>query len=121
VRNTSDRSSHHAFSGLAAICDRRIYALQNRRKRRKEFERAYVDAAKSLDASPQCLAYELSNCTEDTGFYTLRLEWNSEDGHLKGFRTRPEFKTFFAAVQPYVKDIQEMRHYQITPVTRRKP
>jgi quinol monooxygenase YgiN len=51
----------------------------------------------------------------------LRLEWNSEDGHLKGFRTRPEFKTFFAAVQPYVKDIQEMRHYQITPVTRRKP
>lgn len=28
----------------------------------------------------------------------------------KGFRTGPEFKTFFALVQPYVNDIEEMHH-----------
>ena len=39
--------------------------------------------------------------------------WDSEEGHLKGFRSSPEFKLFFASVQPYVKDIEEMRHYQV--------
>ena len=82
-------------------------------KRRSDFEADYRKAAKSLEASSHCLAYELSHCTEDADRYILRIEWDSEEGHLKGFRTSPEFKTFFAAVQPYVKDIEEMRHYEI--------
>jgi len=44
--------------------------------------------------------------------YILRIEWDSEEGHLQGFRSSPEFKAFFAAVQPFVKDIDEMRHYE---------
>mgnify|MGYP007013284284 CR=1 FL=1 len=28
----------------------------------------------------------------------------------------PEFRSFFAAIQPYVKDIEEMRHYARTDV-----
>jgi quinol monooxygenase YgiN len=88
-------------------------------ERYDRFEKAYKSAAESLGASSHCLAYELSHCTEDPDYYTLRIEWDSEEGHLKGFRTSPEFKTFFAAVQPYVKDIQEMRHYQVITVGRK--
>src|SRR6267143_2750235 len=64
-------------------------------------------------ASTHCLAYELSHFTEDPDRYILRIEWDSEEGHLKGFRSSPEFRAFFAAVQPFVKDIEEMRHYEV--------
>jgi quinol monooxygenase YgiN len=81
--------------------------------RRGAFEKDYQKAGESLTASSHCLAYELSRCAEDPDHYTLRIEWDSEEGHLKGFRSSPEFKTFFQVVQPYVKDIEEMRHYQV--------
>lgn len=82
-------------------------------KRRALFERAYEKAGEALRMSPHCQSYELSHCTEDPNHYTFRIEWDSEEGHLNGFRNSPEFKTFFALVQPYVKDIEEMRHYKV--------
>jgi quinol monooxygenase YgiN len=81
--------------------------------RRETFEMAYKKAVDSLEASTHSLAYELSHCTEDPDRYILRIEWDSEEGHLKGFRSSPEFRAFFAAVQPFVKDIEEMRHYEV--------
>jgi quinol monooxygenase YgiN len=88
--------------------------------RRAAFERDYAEAAKSLQASPHCLAYELSHCTEDPSYYVLRMEWDSEEGHLKGFRSSPEFREFFQHIKAYVKDMEEMRHYQVTAITARK-
>lgn len=82
-------------------------------KRRGTFEADYGRAVASLEESTHCLAYELSHCTEDPDYYVLRIEWDPEEGHLKGFRSSPEFKTFFEAVQPYVKDIEEMRRYAV--------
>jgi quinol monooxygenase YgiN len=87
--------------------------------RRETFETAYKKAGASLEASSYCLAYELSHCIEDPEHYILRIEWDSEEGHLKGFRTSPEFRSFFALVQPYVKDIEEMRHYQVISAGRK--
>jgi len=81
--------------------------------RREAFEAAYTRAGVSLEASDHCLAYELSRCTEDPNHYILRIEWDSEEGHLKGFRSSSEFRAFFAVVQPFVRDIEEMRHYQV--------
>jgi len=78
--------------------------------------RAYQLAAQSLEASVHCLGFELSRCSESATEFTLRIEWDSADGHLKGFRSSPEFRSFFAAIQPFVKDIQEMRHYELTDV-----
>jgi hypothetical protein len=33
---------------------------------------------------------------------------------MGGFRASPEFRTFLAAVGPFVNDIEEMRHYDVT-------
>jgi heme-degrading monooxygenase HmoA len=88
-------------------------------QRRSAFENAYKRAGESLEASGHCLAFELSHCTEDPEHYILRIEWDSEEGHLKGFRTSPEFKTFFAVVQPYAKDIEEMQHYEVISAKRK--
>jgi quinol monooxygenase YgiN len=78
------------------------------------FEDAYRSAAAALEASPHCERYEVARCTEDQGAYTVRIEWDSTDGHLQGFRGSPEFRSFFAAVRPYVDNIEEMRHYDVT-------
>ena len=82
----------------------------------KAFLAAYEKASQSLKDSPHCLSYELAQCTEARESYTLRILWDSEEGHIKGFRTSPQFKPFFAAVQPFVKSIAEMRHYELTSV-----
>jgi len=97
--------------GLIMIVEYTRYKINE--ERQALFERAYEKAGEALKASSHCLGYELSHCTEDPNYYALRIEWDSEEGHLKGFRTSPEFKIFFALVQSYVKDIEEMRHYQV--------
>lgn len=84
------------------------------------FEAAYRAAAFSLDASPHCLGYELSCCVEEQDWYILRIEWDSVEGHLAGFRRAPEFAPFFAAVKPYISQIEEMRHYTLTSVVSSK-
>lgn len=82
-------------------------------KRRTLFERAYEKSGEALACSVHCLHYKLSHCSEDPGYYILRIESDSEEGHLQVFRGSPEFKTFFALAQPYVNDIEEMRHYKV--------
>lgn len=88
--------------------------------RRAAFLNDYRRATQSLSASKNCLAHELTQCTEDEAYYVLRIEWDSEEGHLKGFRNSAEFKSFFPLVKPYVNDIEEMRHYRLTGVAGRK-
>ncbi len=79
---------------------------------------AYEIARRSLDASPECLGYELSCCLEDETSYILRIEWTSTSAHLQGFRRGPHFPAFFQAIGGFVKEIAEMRHYRLTPVQR---
>jgi len=88
--------------------------------RGEAFEQAYAEASTPLVASPHCLAWELTVCAEDPASYVLRIEWDSADGHMQGFRRSPEFRAFFASIRPYVGDIAEMRHYELTAVRGRK-
>jgi quinol monooxygenase YgiN len=90
------------------------YKIDARRKER--FLADYKLAGDSLKASKHCLSYELSQCSEDADQFVLRIEWDSEEGHLKGFRSSPEFGSFFSQVRAYVNDIKEMRHYKLTDV-----
>ena len=84
--------------------------------RRQAFAAAYGEAQASLGVSPHCLGWELARCAEDPGRFIQRIEWDSAEGHMQGFRRSPEFRTFFAAIRPYVGDIQEMRHDEVTEV-----
>lgn len=84
------------------------------------FEAAYRVAASSLDTSPYCLGYELARCVEEQNRCILRIEWDSVDGHLAGFRGSPEFAPFLAAIKPYSGQIEEMQHYTLTSVVASK-
>jgi len=82
--------------------------------RADDFEEAYRRAAGALESSVHCERFEVSRCTEDPTQHVVRLEWDSEEGHMSGFRQSPEFREFFEAVGPFVHDIEEMRHYEVT-------
>jgi ketosteroid isomerase-like protein/quinol monooxygenase YgiN len=72
---------------------------------------AYDRAAAALEASPHCLRYEVATCVEDPGAVVVRIEWDSVEGHLSGFRRSAAFREFLQAVRPFIGAIDEMRHY----------
>jgi len=81
--------------------------------RGQEFEDAYRRAGDVLRGSEHCLDYEVSRCSEEPAQQIVRIEWDSTEGHLAGFRKSPEFPRFYQAIQPFVDDIKEMRHYEV--------
>jgi quinol monooxygenase YgiN len=91
------------------------------KERREDLLQAYRKAAKVLDAAPECLAYEMSVCEEDEQSAVLRIEWESTEAHLQGFRQSARFRDFFtfSAIGDFVNEIAEMRHYALTDIKRR--
>lgn len=85
------------------------------------FIAAYATAGEALRKSSHCLGFELSRCTEEPTSFILRIEWDSVDGHMAGFRKSAEFREFFASVRPYVGNLEEMRHYERTTVLAGSP
>lgn len=85
-------------------------------ERTGHFERAYAEAAGVLSRASQCMDYELSRSVDEPESYVLRITWTSAEDHLQGFRRGELFAEFFAAIKPYVGDIEEMRHYERTAV-----
>ena len=79
-----------------------------------EFVAAYRSAGHELQASGHCLSYEISEGVEEPDNFTVRIEWDSLEGHENGFRTSPQFAPFFAKVKPFFADIREMKHYRVT-------
>ncbi|MGE6757736.1 putative quinol monooxygenase [Corallococcus interemptor] len=77
------------------------------------FLEAYQRAGEHLRASAHCLRYEVSRGVEEPHHFVVRIEWDSEEGHLQGFRRSPEFRKFFELIKPFVSDIQEMKHYRV--------
>jgi len=88
--------------------------------RQESFVEAYHKAAEFLDKSAHCLGYELTHCEEDPENFILRIEWTSTEDHLNGFRKSPEFRQFLNHVRPFFNDIEEMNHYQLTKVLKKK-
>jgi quinol monooxygenase YgiN len=82
--------------------------------RTDEFDDAYRRAGELLDASPHCLRWEASRCVEEPEKQIVRIEWDSTEGHLEGFRKSADFKPFLDAIGPFYGDIEEMTHYQVT-------
>lgn len=80
------------------------------------FESAYAAAATPLAASTHCKEFELARCVEEPNRYILRIEWDSTEGHMQGFRQSDEFRAFFGHIKPWVNNIDEMQHYEPTTV-----
>ena len=82
-------------------------------ERHEEFLQAYRAAKPELDASAHCVRHEVAQGIEEPDNFIVRIEWDSLEGHEKGFRTSTEFGAFFAKVKPFFANIREMKHYQL--------
>jgi quinol monooxygenase YgiN len=78
-----------------------------------QFIAAYKDAAKELEASEHCLRYEIAEGVEEPNNFTVRIEWDSVEGHERGFRASALFRPFLAKVTPFFDRIREMKHYRV--------
>ena len=86
--------------------------------RSSEFDDAYRRAGRLLDASPHCERWETARCLEEPEKQIVRIEWDSTEGHLQGFRQSPDFKPFVEATGKFYNDIEEMTHYEVTSKSR---
>lgn len=80
------------------------------------FLTAYTRAQTELKASQHCMGYELSQCLNTPERFILRIEWDSREGHLQGFRKSPEFQRFYTDIKPFIDQIEEMTHYTLTEI-----
>ena len=81
--------------------------------RHADFLAAYGSAAQELEGSAHCLRYEISQGIEEPDNFTVRIEWDSVEGHEKGFRGGASFSSFLAKVRPFYGEIREMKHYRV--------
>jgi heme-degrading monooxygenase HmoA len=82
--------------------------------RSDEFADAYQGAGALLDASPHCRHWEAARCVDDPAKQIVRIEWDSAEGHLQGFRQSADFTPSLEFTKPFFNDIEEMRHYKVT-------
>ena len=69
--------------------------------------------AHSCVTAASCLAFEVARGVEEPEHFIVRIEWDSLEGHERGFRASPHFSEFFREVQPFFSAIDEMKHYEI--------
>jgi quinol monooxygenase YgiN len=98
--------------GLSMVLEYIRYKIDP--SRTDELDDAYRRAGVLLDASPHCQRWEATRCVDDPDKQIVRIEWDSVEGHLQGFRQSPDFKPFLEATGPFYKDIEEMTHYHVT-------
>lgn len=84
----------------------------------EHFIQAYQEAGTYLKRSGHCLSYEVVQGVEEPGHFIVRIEWDSMEGHMQGFRMGPEFQPFFALVKPFFHSILEMKHYNVVANSR---
>ena len=94
--------------------DRRVHPLQDRpRAAATSSTTPTARAGALLDASPHCERWQVGRCIDEPEKQIVRIEWDSVEGHLQGFRKSPDFGAFFEAVRPFFDDIEEMTHYDV--------
>lgn len=79
----------------------------------KNFEEAYNEAGKYLQASKFCLGYQMLHGDEEPDNYIILIRWTSTKEHLEGFRKSAEFMPFFNLVKAFYSNIEEMKHYSL--------
>lgn len=81
--------------------------------RRAAFEAVYDRVGGILDGSPHCLGWELRRCVEEPGHYVVRIEWDSVDGHVLGFRESAPFRAFFDELSAFAEFRRQMAHFEL--------
>jgi len=81
--------------------------------RRQAFIDAHREASRHLRF--RCVRYELTHCADQDEWYTLRIEWDSQED-LRRFSNGAAGDAFRQAINGFARDIQEQRQWNLTVV-----
>ncbi|MBA3711652.1 MAG: hypothetical protein H0W76_04280 [Pyrinomonadaceae bacterium] len=60
-----------------------------------------------LATSPHCRGYQVLRGIEDAPRFIIVFEWDSIEGHKKGFTGGADFPKFIAPLRPYLQHLEE--------------
>ncbi|GAA4911344.1 heme-degrading monooxygenase HmoA [Stackebrandtia albiflava] len=78
-----------------------------------EFADAWAAAAPLVRRNPHNRSLEVARCLDDPGVHTVRIIWDSREGHTEGFRGHADFEEFTAHVGRFHDAMEELRHYEV--------
>ena len=78
----------------------------------QQFEAAYAEARKLIEASKGCRKAEMRRGIENPDSYILLVLWDDVDCHMKGFRESDAFTQWRALLSPHFVSPPAMEHYQ---------
>jgi heme-degrading monooxygenase HmoA len=77
------------------------------------FEEAYIKAQEVLQQSEHFVGFEITKGTDEPSNYIVRINWDSVEGHMTGFRKSSSFPPFYQLVKEFFGNIEEMKHYEV--------
>ena len=78
----------------------------------KEFEVAFANARKYIEAAEGFQKLEMRACIERVDNYLLLVWWTDVDAHMKGFRESDAFLQWRGLLGPFFAAPPEVHHYQ---------
>jgi heme-degrading monooxygenase HmoA len=76
-----------------------------------EFELAFAEAVKLIQAQAGFRSVSLSRGIEEPSVYLLLVGWDSLEAHTEGFQQSPDFQRWRALVGPFFAGTPVVRHY----------
>jgi heme-degrading monooxygenase HmoA len=82
------------------------------------YEAALAEAVPLMTVTPGFIAMDVRPCVEKAGRYLLRVEWQSLEAHIEGFRGSDNYKRWSALLHPFYDPFLVAEHYGAPVVSR---
>ncbi|MGY5307667.1 antibiotic biosynthesis monooxygenase family protein [Nocardia gipuzkoensis] len=90
--------------------------LPVRPERAAEFEAAFAAARPIIASMPGFRSLSLSRGVESPGSYLLRVEWDSLDDHVVGFRGSPDYQCWKDLLHHFYDPFPVVEHFTPVPL-----
>ena len=78
----------------------------------EEFQKAFADASRHLQAAKGYLGHDLRQGIENPDQFVLTVQWNTYEDHVNGFRGSPPWEEFRNALGAYYAAPSEVTHWR---------
>lgn len=78
----------------------------------EEFENAFREASRLIEAMPGYLTHELHRCLEVENKYLLLVQWHRLEDHTIGFRGSPEYQKWKRLLHHFYEPFPTVEHFE---------
>ena len=81
----------------------------------QEFEAAFAEAQRIIEASPGYVSHELQRCIEKPNRYLLLVRWRTLQDHTEGFRKSGPYQEWKRLLHHFYDPFPTVEHYEPLP------